>query len=323
MCECASRDPAPANAGPIYAFGTPTGYAVAAHFDAGRMTSDGGLPWLSEADRALGLCATLAACIPEWRRGPVRRTLETLVRERVFQIACGYAEQNDAAPLRADPLRKLMCGRLPLSGTDLASQPTLSRLEHAGDRRTIEALAEALVTVYVRERGQAGPPRRVRLDLDGTAAPAHGQQERVAYHGYYRQRYSPARRDPSRPRPERAVARAAPRRCRLRPGTDPGGGARAPAGGRRGAYPSGSSMAGPGADGLRYRAVRRRRGRASGEVPTRSRQRPLDRDAHRPGADHDPRGVCRRGLRCLSGAAAMDADPDHSPQPAAPAARRA
>src|SRR5207248_8382528 len=90
------------------------------------------------------------------------------------------------------PLLKLVCGRLPASGADLASQPTLSRLENAVDRRTIEALAEALVTVYLRERGQGGPPARVRLDLDGTADPAHGQQEGVAYHGYYRQhRYHP------------------------------------------------------------------------------------------------------------------------------------
>jgi hypothetical protein len=110
-----------------------------------------------------------------------------LVRQRVFQIACGYADQNDATTLRRDPLLKLVCGRRPESGADLASQPTFSRLENAVDRRTLEALAEALVTVYLRERGQAGPPARVRLDLDGTADPAHGQQEGVAYHGYYRQ----------------------------------------------------------------------------------------------------------------------------------------
>jgi hypothetical protein len=187
MCECASPAPAPASAGPSFAFATPTGYAVGARFDAGRLTSDGGLPWLGEADHALGVCAALAACIPEWRRGPVRHSLETLVRQRVFQIACGYADQDDADTLRSDPLLKLVCGRLPASGADLASQPTVSRLENAVDRRTVEALAEALVTVYLRERGRPGPPRRVRLDLDGTADPAHGQQEGVAYHGYYRQ----------------------------------------------------------------------------------------------------------------------------------------
>jgi hypothetical protein len=112
-------------------FDAPAGVPLRVTFDAGRLTSDGGLVWLAEADGALGLCDALAACIPEWRRGAVRHSLRTLVRQRIFQIACGYADQNDADTLRADPVLKLVCGRLPESGADLASQPTFSRLENA------------------------------------------------------------------------------------------------------------------------------------------------------------------------------------------------
>jgi hypothetical protein len=155
-------------------------------FDAGRLTSDGGLLWVEAADRALGLCAALAACIPEWRRRP-RHDLATLVRQRVFQITCGYADQNDADTLRSDPLLKAVCGRLPESGADLASQPTFSRLENAVDRRACEALAEALVAVYIRERQRAGVPTHLVLDLDGTDDPTHGEQEGSAYHGFYRE----------------------------------------------------------------------------------------------------------------------------------------
>jgi len=158
-----------------------------ARFDGGQMTSDGGLLWVARADEALGLCAALAACVPEWRRGPVRHSLRALVRQRVFQIACGYADQNDAATLRSDPLLKVACGRLPRSEPDLASQPTLSRLENAVDRHAVERLAEALVDLYIRERGRGGAPAHILLDLDGTDDPAHGEQEGVAYHGYYRQ----------------------------------------------------------------------------------------------------------------------------------------
>src|SRR5206468_3866669 len=110
-----------------------------------------------------------------------------LVRQRVLQIACGYADQDDADALRADPLLKHACGRLPASGADLASQPTCSRLENAVDRRAVEALAGALVAVYVRARGRAGAPARVVRDVDGTDDPAHGAQEGIGYHGYYRQ----------------------------------------------------------------------------------------------------------------------------------------
>src|SRR5215813_10554132 len=95
--------------------------------DAGRLTSDGGLVWLCQADQALGVCDALAECVPDWRRGPVVHSLPTLIRQRIFQIACSYADQNDATTLRSDPLLKAVCGRLPDSGADLASQPTFSR----------------------------------------------------------------------------------------------------------------------------------------------------------------------------------------------------
>jgi hypothetical protein len=182
MCQCAT------------AVGTGVGFRfwqddvdLGVQFDGGHLTSDGGVPWLVEAEAALGVCAALAGCVPEWRRGGVRHSLERLVRQRVFQIACGYEDQNDADRLRTDPAFKLACGRLPASEPDLASQPTLSRLENAVDRHAIERLAEALADVYLRERGRAGVPTRILLDLDGTADPAHGEQEGVAYHGYYRQ----------------------------------------------------------------------------------------------------------------------------------------
>ena len=182
MCQCAT------------ATGTGVGFrfwqediSLGVRFDGGQVTSDGGLPWVVEAEAALGVCAALASCVPEWRRGGVRHSLVTLVRQRVFQIACGYEDQNDASRLRSEPLFKLACGRLPASEADLASQPTLSRLENAVDRHAVERLAEALADLYMRERGRAGVPARILLDLDGTADPAHGEQEGVKYHGYYRQ----------------------------------------------------------------------------------------------------------------------------------------
>jgi hypothetical protein len=182
MCQCAT------------VAGTGVGFRfwqddvnLGVHFDGGQISSDGGLPWVVHAEASLGVCAALAACVPEWRRGGVRHSLEALVRQRVFQIACGYEDQNDADRLRSDPMFKLACGRLPASEADLASQPTLSRLENAVDRGAVERLAATLADVYVHERGRAGPPTRIVLDVDGTADPAHGEQEGVKYHGYYRQ----------------------------------------------------------------------------------------------------------------------------------------
>ena len=77
-----------------------------------------------------------------------------------------YEDQNDADTLRTDPLLKLVCGRLPDTECDLASQPTFSRLENAVDWRTCYQLAVGMAEVYVRERARDGIPNHILLDLD-------------------------------------------------------------------------------------------------------------------------------------------------------------
>lgn len=156
-------------------------------FLGGRLTSDGGLTWLAEADHALGLTTSLAAMIPDWRRRRGRHDLPTLVAQRVYQIACGYEDQNDATHLRSDPLLKLVCGRIGNEAPDLASQPSFSRLENAVDARTCYRLAQVLGAVYLQERERDGVPTHLVLDLDGTDDPTYGDQEGSAYHGYYQQ----------------------------------------------------------------------------------------------------------------------------------------
>ena len=105
--------------------------AVTAAFDGGRLTSDGGVMLLAMADRRLGVAERLARCFPD-RRDPLRitHTLADMVRARILAIACGYEDADDLDALRADPAFKLACGRLPDTGANLCSQPTLSRLGH-------------------------------------------------------------------------------------------------------------------------------------------------------------------------------------------------
>lgn len=158
-----------------------------ARFDAPALTSDGGLPWLAAADRSLGLCATFARCLPDRRAANTRHSLLDLVRPRVFQIACGYEDQNDADTLRHDPLLKLVCGRLPVTGPPLASQPPLSRLDNLPSRRDCYRMAVALGQLSLHERERGGTPATLLLDFDATDDPAHGQQEGTADHGYVRQ----------------------------------------------------------------------------------------------------------------------------------------
>jgi hypothetical protein len=169
------------------AFAPPVPVPLAVDFRGGRLTSDGGWPWVATADQALGLCTTLAAALPDRRRRRGRHTLLDLLRQRIYQIAAGYEDQDDADALRTDPLLKLVCGRLPESDPDLASQPTFSRLENALSARDCYRLAEAIGEVYLRERERTGVPERIVLDVDSTDDPTHGAQEGSAYHGYFRQ----------------------------------------------------------------------------------------------------------------------------------------
>jgi hypothetical protein len=168
-------------------FETESTLALEAAFDGGRLTSDGGLLWLSEVDSKMGLCEAISECLPEWRTRKARHSLASLVRQRVFQIACGYEDQNDSDTLREDPLLKMVCGSLPESGADLASQPTICRMENAATRSSCRQIAEVLFELYFTQTEKDGAPDKVLLDFDATADPTHGEQEGSYYHGYYRQ----------------------------------------------------------------------------------------------------------------------------------------
>jgi hypothetical protein len=161
---------------------------VTVRFDQERGSSDGGAVLLAAADRRLGLSEALARCIRD-ERDPQRvaHEISDLIRQRVYAIACGYPDGNDAARLSADPVHKLLVGRDPVGASDLASQPTLSRFENGADRADLyrmgEALAERVIERHRRRR--RGRARVVTIDLDQTNDPAHGEQQLVLFNGYY------------------------------------------------------------------------------------------------------------------------------------------
>jgi hypothetical protein len=118
----------------------------------------------------------LAAAIHDRRQpGKVAHPLRDLLRQRVFGLACGYADCNDAARLVDDPIHKLLLDRDPLAGAASGSQPTLSLFENAMGRADLNRLGTALadaVVAYHRERlGDA--IRLITIDLDATDDPTH------------------------------------------------------------------------------------------------------------------------------------------------------
>ena len=100
--------------------------ALVACFDQEQASSDGGAVLLKACDERLGLSASMSACLNDHRQpSKIRHSCEEVFQQRMFGIACGYADGNDAARLADDPVFKLLTGRDPVSGSALASQPTL------------------------------------------------------------------------------------------------------------------------------------------------------------------------------------------------------
>lgn len=161
---------------------------VVAKFDQRPGSSEGGAILLRAADQRLRLTSTLAACLKDDRQaGKVRHELREMLTQRVMAIACGYEDANDAARLASDPMHKLLVGRDPVQGEDLASQPTLSRFENAVDRKQLFRLAEALADQVVRRHGRRlrGRAQRITVDLDPTDDPTHGAQQLSFFNGHY------------------------------------------------------------------------------------------------------------------------------------------
>ena len=160
---------------------------LTAAFDGGRLTSDGGVLLLAQAERSMGICAQLAACIAD-RRDPARviHTLPDILRARIFAICCGYEDADDLDTLRDDPGFRLALGKLPGSGAGLASQPTMSRWENAPTTRELAHRMGEMIGIYC--ASYPTPPSSVTLDIDDTCDVVHGYQQLSFWNGHHGER---------------------------------------------------------------------------------------------------------------------------------------
>src|SRR4030095_13676526 len=136
-------------------------------------------------DRQIGLTARLAAAVHDKRHSSyIDHSMRDLFAQRIYQIASGYADGNDANSLRYDPMFKLSVERAPLDPTqNLASAPTFFRLEHQVTRTDLYRMTQAFVDHFIASYPE--PPAAIVLDLDHTEDPTHGQQEFTFYNHHY------------------------------------------------------------------------------------------------------------------------------------------
>lgn len=160
------------------------GKPVHAAFDGGRLTSDAGVLVLGEIERRLGIAERLAGCLSD-PRDPARihHSLADMIRYRMLAIAAGYPDANDCDALRADPAFKMALDRLPESGAELCSQPTISRLENLPGRVALTRMMAAMIELFC--DSFADVPRRIVLDIDDTEDKVHGNQQLALFNAYH------------------------------------------------------------------------------------------------------------------------------------------
>ena len=162
-------------------------------FDAGDVTSDGGVLLLERADRRIDLTRRAALCFRD-HRSPERieHTVRQLVAQRVYGLCLGYEDVSDHDLIGKDPLLAAACGR---DEGPLAGKSTLSRLEMTKKGATSatryekvelveERVDQLLADVYMDAMGPADPGLIV-IDVDASDVPLHGRQEGRFFHGYY------------------------------------------------------------------------------------------------------------------------------------------
>jgi hypothetical protein len=170
----------------IFSFDFPSvaNKTVTARFDGGDITSNAGVLLVSSADDKIGLTKAFAASIKDKRQASkISHDLSTLIKERILAIACGYEDVNDLDDLRSDPALKVACGRVPRSDADLASQPTVSRLENSVGRKGLLRMGISLAQRVVAQL--PGNTQKVILDIDEMEDPCHGQQEFEIFNSHY------------------------------------------------------------------------------------------------------------------------------------------
>jgi hypothetical protein len=153
---------------------------LCARFDGGRLSSDGGVLVLRGIEERLGLAAGLA---DERDPSSTTHSYAEMIGARLFAIACGYEDCDDLDVLRFDPAFKLACGRLPESGRDLMSQPTLSRLENAPSWRELARMGLSMIDFFCDSFERV--PSRIVLDIDDTADTVHGGQQMALFNAHY------------------------------------------------------------------------------------------------------------------------------------------
>jgi hypothetical protein len=175
---------------------------VVADFSGGNLSSDGGVLFLRQTDKNLGLTSELARCFVDLRDARfVDHALEEMLAQRIYGLGLGCEDLNDHERLRLDPLLATACGKEDPLGLDrfnpadrgiaLAAPCTLNRLELSNNKHSRchklphdpQKVEACLLKMGVRCLPKHA--REVVVDLDAMGHLVHGTQEGRHFNAYY------------------------------------------------------------------------------------------------------------------------------------------
>lgn len=153
-------------------------------FQGAKLSSDTGFILMRELDQRHDVIGPMGDILEDVRStSHTKHTLVQMIRQRVYQMAAGYEDCNDADFLRVDPALRLSLDKNHKYG---AGQSALSRLENdvLGNAQGLRALDEAVLRSADALIGKKDKYRFI-LDVDSTEDPAYGKQEGCAYNGHF------------------------------------------------------------------------------------------------------------------------------------------
>ncbi len=149
-------------------------------FDMEETSNDGGLLLLKEVDGQIGLIDRLSACLQDNRhQSYVKHSVDSMLRQRVMQIAAGYEDANDCNALKADGIMRVCAN----DQQTLAAQPTMSRFENQAGNKQLYKMAMAFVDNFI--ASYTSQPKVIIIDSDDTNSFTYGQQELALFNNYY------------------------------------------------------------------------------------------------------------------------------------------
>ena len=148
--------------------------------DGGALSSDTGELLFREFEEKIGFFRTLDKhLVLKDERLYAMHSNEQLLRQKIYQMIAGYAEDDAADQLTNDPVFTQIVG----TGA-LASQPSLSRFFPRFDADSINQMNQANQKILDKVH-QCRGSKSIIFDLDSTHADTYGEQESASFNAHY------------------------------------------------------------------------------------------------------------------------------------------